>query len=404
MADFYRTTLETRNALLFPLEDIHHLKYYVPLTRKDWRTPANASHMRPDDPVIGIVLNGKAWALPWWIQKNHHIANLDLDGEAVVMALCELCTSSGAFRAQVHGQKRFFQIRGVYRGTFFMGDHETGTFWDPFTGTAFEGPDKDYQLEMLPTWHARWDEWLERYPDTRVMYGEEHERHGHGDGQSPGSPGVIFGWATTLTGRRDYRLPYNEIVLGLQAHDQARAYALRQLPAEHQTLQDELAGEPFVILYRPGSWQARAFSRRLADRTLNFHSGPTGAITDEQTGSQWDLAGRAIAGPLAGQQLTALFSSVEEWFIWQAKNPRTRLASRADGLLDQLVNGWRFISRTNKLVLILTKGRYFRRYVFRRLNRIFPFLKLNDSPPQKHKHSDGHDHDHGDGDDHDHDH
>jgi hypothetical protein len=48
---------------------------------------------------------------------------------------------------------------------------------------------------------------------------------------------------------------------------------------------------------------AAAFERRLAGRTLSFTSSAPGSLVDLQTGSRWDITGRAITGPLRGAQL-----------------------------------------------------------------------------------------------------
>src|SRR5262249_20771266 len=46
-------------------------------------------------------------------------------------------------------------------------------------------------------------------------------------------------------------------------------------------------------------------------------------VFDEQTGSRWEISGRASAGPLAGRQLRYVHSGVEEFHIWGAFHPHT---------------------------------------------------------------------------------
>ena len=48
-----------------------------------------------------------------------------------------------------------------------------------------------------------------------------------------------------------------------------------------------------------------------------------GKILDEGTGSQWNILGRAISGPLEGTQLPAVVHANHFWFAWQAFNPET---------------------------------------------------------------------------------
>ena len=60
--------------------------FHDPLSDPTWLPSDGDSHMRPTDPVLGLAFAGGAWALPWWIIKNHHVANLML-GDLPVMAV-----------------------------------------------------------------------------------------------------------------------------------------------------------------------------------------------------------------------------------------------------------------------------------------------------------------------------
>ena len=42
-----------------------------------------------------------------------------------------------------------------------------------------------------------------------------------------------------------------------------------------------------------------------------------------ETGSEWDFAGRALAGPAAGRRLARLPALREYWFDWRTYHPRT---------------------------------------------------------------------------------
>src|SRR5262249_38348596 len=71
--------------------------YHQPLNDPVWTN--TYEHLRDDDPIIGLYLNRQARALPWWIMKNHHVANLNVDDQPLLVTLCELCSGSSAFRA-----------------------------------------------------------------------------------------------------------------------------------------------------------------------------------------------------------------------------------------------------------------------------------------------------------------
>ena len=76
-----------------------------------WRQPLNDpvwtdvyDHLRDDDPVLGLYLGRQAWAMPWWIMKEPHAANLRFDDRPVLVTLCVMCSSASAFRAEVEGE------------------------------------------------------------------------------------------------------------------------------------------------------------------------------------------------------------------------------------------------------------------------------------------------------------
>ena len=69
------------------------------------------------------------------------------------------------------------------------------------------------------------------------------------------------------------------------------------------------------------------FSAVVEGRTLTFDRGEAedGPITDTQTGSTWDITGRAIDGPLAGTALEPVGHGDHFWFAWAAFVPHTTI-------------------------------------------------------------------------------
>ena len=49
---------------------------------------------------------------------------------------------------------------------------------------------------------------------------------------------------------------------------------------------------------------------------------------DKETGSRWDIAGRAVAGELKGWTLTWLDSTQVKWYAWAAEYPETTIHGR----------------------------------------------------------------------------
>lgn len=82
-------------------------------------------------------------------------------------------------------------------------------------------------------------------------------------------------------------------------------------------IKDEFMGTPIVLAGSEGRNLVVAFERKLADGTLlSLSASKIGlpAILEDTEGNTWDLFGKAILGPRAGEQLTVLNGYIGYWF------------------------------------------------------------------------------------------
>ena len=68
----------------------------------------------------------------------------------------------------------------------------------------------------------------------------------------------------------------------------------------------------------------------FADGTRLTFAAEDGGIVDEQTGSTWNVLGKAIEGPLQGEQLAPIIHANHFWFAWAAFNPHTTVRASED--------------------------------------------------------------------------
>src|SRR3712207_2567276 len=94
-----------------------------------------------------------------------------------------------------------------------------------------------------------------------------------------------------------------------------------------RVVNDNVGGEPVVVLWKPGTASAldkdavaagrnvgsAAFSRTLNGGTLTFRSEGS-RMVDEQTSSEWNALGRAVGGELEGRKLERVISIYHFWF------------------------------------------------------------------------------------------
>ncbi len=312
-----------------PVEKMWILKglipsFFSPLTSPRWIPAGKATHMHPEDPILGLIVEGNSYALPWWIMKNHHAANLILAGRPFLINLCEACTSATAFNPVVNNRRLTFRLAGYYNGTWVAKDYETDTIWAPFTGEALVGPLQGTHLEWFPLYQSTWAEWLALHPASVVLDGQGESREGHGHGVTPGSPEEYDVLMNTIV-HRDDRLSYNQLVVGVAINGHARAYPLAQLNKLVRPINDSLGAEELVLLFKPQSCMAMAYSRRVNSECLNFDLDEEGNLVDRNTMTRWNLSGRAISGPLAGRTLSPFYSIIEEWYVWASYHPGTAI-------------------------------------------------------------------------------
>ena len=132
-----------------------------------------------------------------------------------------------------------------------------------------------------------------------------------------------------------------ERVIGVRVDGTQRLYPFSALKTS-PVINDEVGGRPVVIFSREGTLSAldaetisasrtvasaTAFERRLDGNVLTFEL-REGRIYDTQTGSQWNLLGRAIDGKLKGRRLQAAENGVHFAFAWLAFNPDAEIFGR----------------------------------------------------------------------------
>ncbi|MBI2845047.1 MAG: DUF3179 domain-containing protein [Chloroflexi bacterium] len=107
--------------------------------------------------------------------------------------------------------------------------------------------------------------------------------------------------------------------------------------AQVSVVNDTVAEQPIVVLYQPGTTSALdapqiATSRDIGsaavyDPTVDgqvLHFQVQGEwFVDEETGSQWNILGEAVTGPLAGKKLTPIIHGNHFWFSWVVFKPDT---------------------------------------------------------------------------------
>ena len=199
-----------------------------------------------------------------------------------------------------------------------------GTLWSALSGRALEGPRNGDRLQRQPSFRTEWGHWMMLHPESTAYNLFDGKKYPVVE-----IPSVMSVEALGTLGKPDARLQSDTPVLGVELGDQSRAYPLSaKLPLACFT--DRLGSKAIAVFWYAPTQSAVAFESDLNKRSLTFHvdadAPPESApFKDSETGTRWSLAGRAVDGPLKGQELTWVNSVQCKWYAWAAEFPHTQI-------------------------------------------------------------------------------
>ncbi|MCW3097418.1 MAG: hypothetical protein JWL77_3036 [Chthonomonadaceae bacterium] len=324
---------------------------------------ADAHFLIDNEYVLGITKNGESRAYPTRFVSWHHIINDRIgttqNGEPsyVTVTYCIVCNSGICFETPLLQHKPLqFDFYGLYNGVMTLYDRNTESVWLQVSGRAVKGPLCEMTLTPAPLLDTTWRAWKRLHPNTLVMAPDPHFTSCY---ESKGSI-MVRGYTAfpadyfrpTLT-HRDVRLPMFEPVLAvslpavetdvtltnaaeLPMHPPAlhRAYPMNTFKKKTGVVNDMLGTTPVAILFRADTETVNAVSPVVDGRTLTLEARkiPEGkfAFFDRETGSRWNIEGRAEAGPLLGKALSRIDSHMSQWYGWVAYFPETTIYGQPD--------------------------------------------------------------------------
>jgi Protein of unknown function (DUF3179) len=215
-----------------------------------------------------------------------------------------------------------------WRGGVMVMKHKDGTLYSCLTGLAFAGPKQGKRLKALPTQVTDWGDWLKRYP-RGVAY-KMFEKY-----QPVELPAESNAESGKSRGPSDKRLADDAMVFGVFDGKSTRAYPLDAL-AKSGLVREEIEGQPRVIVwygptktaaaYRPLAAPSKKEEGQPRPVTIQIGDKMSAApFIDSETGSHWDIAGRAVDGELKGWTLEWLDGTQVKWFAWAAEFPQTSI-------------------------------------------------------------------------------
>lgn len=282
------------------------------------------------EPLAVLELGGETRLYPIQILVWHEIVNDEIGGVPVAVTYCPLCNSTVAFERTVGSEVLDFGTTGQLRKSdLVMYDRQTESWWQQLTGESLVGEYIGTELEMLPSGILSWQEARRIYPGAEVLSRDTGAERDYGSSPYPGYDDPDSE-PFLLEEEVDGRLPAKARVTAIRTGaTSAVVYPLERVRRE-VPLNDRVAGRPVVMFHDPGVVSvldqagisssrevgaSAVFDRRVDGRTLSFETDSRpGLVSDRQTGTLWDIAGRAVGGELAGSRLRRIVADDQFWF------------------------------------------------------------------------------------------
>jgi hypothetical protein len=244
---------------------------------------------------------------------------------------CPLTGSVAAFRSMAGKYPSSFGVSGnILNGNTVLYDRVSHSLWNQLLGVCIEGPFRGKRLERIPALWARWGGVKERYAETgKVLtsatgFKRSYGKDPYGNYQSPGT----YYDDTRLPFPVNYldpRLPPKKHILGLEA-DATRGALIKSAVKARKIINFTLGIVPMAAIYDEQMDAVRVFDRRLSDwKTPLSFTFIDNKLLDEQTRSEWTLAGNSTYGRLREKQLTEVIAIDSMWFAWASFHRGTQI-------------------------------------------------------------------------------
>jgi len=283
------------------------------------------------EPVLSLTVEGETRAYPLRVMTWHEIVNDVVGGVPVAVTYCPLCSSGVAFERTVldHGVLSFGTSGLLYADNLVMYDRQTESLWPQLTGEASIGDLTGTTLVAIPMGTVAWRDFIAADPSALVLsqdtgfdrpYGT-NPYSGYDDPQGE----LLFGLPQDI----DARLPVKERVVGV-VDGSASVAVVRSSLVGRDPLELTVGRRRLVVWHQPGQVSALdagtiaggadigtvgVFVPLLDGERLHFDADGAG-FRDLETGSRWDVLGRATAGPLQGAELEPYRHLDTFWFAW----------------------------------------------------------------------------------------
>jgi hypothetical protein len=208
--------------------------------------------IEPKEPVIELVVRGRARAYPIQILIWHEIVNDRVAGVPVAVTFCPLCNTSLVFDRRVGDRTLDFGTTGNLRNSdLVMYDRQTESWWQQFGGAGIVGRYAGARLDVLPSRIVAWKQFRHEHPRGLVLSRDTGHSRPYGQNPYEGYDETRSGPIFPTAHADDNRLSPKERVVFLERGGEAVAVPFSTL-AKRRVVRVEVGGHRLVVRWRPG--------------------------------------------------------------------------------------------------------------------------------------------------------
>lgn len=273
---------------------------------------SEADFLSDSDLVIGFKNGEDIRAYPHIILDWHEIINDNIGGVSLAVTYCPLTGTGIGWNRVLNGNETTFGVSGLlYNTNLIPFDRETNSNWAQILNESVNGSLIGEKVDIIPLFETTWGVWKTIYPETKVLSTSTGFSRTYGT-----SP---YGDYNTNNDRflfpvdKDERLPLKERVYALIDGDKAKVYRFGDF-SDGNAIKDSFEGNSYLVI---GSTDFMvSFLLDANSTTLEFEYVYTGTeiVVKDNEGNEWNIFGKAISGPRAGQFLESTTAFKGFWF------------------------------------------------------------------------------------------
>lgn len=295
-------------------------------------TKANqTTYLTDESTVIGIDIEGAIRAYPLEIMDWHEVVNDEVNDLPIAITYSALSGSSIAFDRNINGATVDFRITGLlHNSNTILSELETFTDWSQMLRKGIRGDLSETSLDDFQIVEMNWEKWKELFPNSDVLnqntsYNRPYGTYPYGDYRID-STKIFFNLPHDLDSLNQV-LFLKEKILGVKVADIVKGYRLESFQEEgFSILEDEINGEPIIIIGSPSSAFMVAYSAKNENgqrRALEVQEQDGEVLIVDQAGNKWSVFGINIENNQL--PLGKLESNIAYWFSWATFYPQIEI-------------------------------------------------------------------------------